>query len=137
MRVILDTNVFVSGIFFGGPPYRILKAWRDGELRLVVSQEILNEYQRVGEELAGQFPGVDPYSILELVAMNAEIFLDQIMPEPVCEDPEDDKFIACALAGRCKVIVRGDKHLLKVSGFRGIKVMRPRQFADEYLSGGG
>jgi predicted nucleic acid-binding protein len=51
VRVILDTNVFVSGIFFGGPPYRILKAWRDGELRLVVSQEILNEHQRVGEDV--------------------------------------------------------------------------------------
>jgi putative PIN family toxin of toxin-antitoxin system len=134
VRVILDTNVFVSGIFFGGPPYRILKAWRDGEIRLVVSQEILNEYQRVGEELAGQFPGVNPHSILELVTMNAEIFLDQIMPEPVCEDPEDDKFIACALASGCKVIVSGDKHLLKMSGFGGIDVMRPRQFIDQYLS---
>lgn len=134
MRVILDTNVFVSGIFFGGPPYRILKAWRDGELRLVVSQEILNEYQRVGEELAGQFPGANLYPILELVTMNAEIFLDQIMPEPVCEDPEDDKFIACALASGCRVIVSGDKHLLRMSGFGGIEVMRPREFIDQYLS---
>lgn len=134
MRVILDTNVFVSGIFFAGPPYRILKAWRDGQLRLVVSQEILDEYQRVGEELAGRFPGVNPYSILDLVTVNAEIFLDQIMPEPVCQDPEDDKFIACAVASGCKVIVSGDKHLLDVSGFGGIRVMRPGKFIEKYLS---
>jgi putative PIN family toxin of toxin-antitoxin system len=134
VRVILDTNVFVSGVFFAGPPYRILKAWRDGELQLVVSQEILREYQRAGEELAGQFPGVNLYPMLELVTMNSEIFLDQIMPEPVCEDPGDDKFIACALSSGCKVIVSGDKHLLKISGFGGIRVMRPRQFIDKYLS---
>jgi putative PIN family toxin of toxin-antitoxin system len=45
VRVVLDTNVFISGIFFAGPPYRILEAWRDGTIQLVVSQEILEEYQ--------------------------------------------------------------------------------------------
>jgi predicted nucleic acid-binding protein len=72
--------------------------------------------------------------MLELVTMNAELFSDQVMLEPVCEDPDDDKFIACALASGCKVIVSGDKHLLKVSGFGGIRVLRPRAFIDEYLS---
>jgi putative PIN family toxin of toxin-antitoxin system len=52
MRVILDTNVFISGIFFTGPPYQILKAWRDGEVQLLVSPSILDEYQRIGTELA-------------------------------------------------------------------------------------
>ena len=136
MRVILDTNVFVSGVFFAGPPYRILEAWRDGELQLVVSQEILEEYQRVGETLAEQFPGINLQPIIDLVTTNAEIFPNQILRGSVCEDPDDDKFIACAIASRCKVIVSGDRHLLKVSGFGGIKVMRPRQFIDEYLSGG-
>jgi putative PIN family toxin of toxin-antitoxin system len=136
VRVILDTNVFVSGVFFAGPPYRILEAWRDGELQLVVSQEILEEYQRVGETLAEQFPGINLQPIIDLVTTNAEIFPNQILRGSVCEDPDDDKFIACAIASRCKVIVSGDRHLLKVSGFGGIKVMRPRQFIDEYLSGG-
>jgi predicted nucleic acid-binding protein len=55
------------------------------------------------------------------------------LPESLCEDPDDDKFIACALAGRCRVIVSGDGHLLKVSGFRGLTVMSPRRFIDENL----
>ena len=136
MRVILDTNVFVSGVFFAGPPYRILEAWRDGELQLVVSEEILEEYQRVGETLAEQFPGINLQPIIDLVTTNAEIFPNQILRGSVCEDPDDDKFIACAIASRCKVIVSGDRHLLKVSGFGGVKVMKPRQFIAEYLSGG-
>ena len=136
MKVILDTNVFVSGVFFAGPPYRILEAWRDGKLQRVVSQEILEEYQRVGETLAEQLPGINLQPIIDLVTTNAEIFPNQVLPGSVCEDPDDDKFIACAIASRCKVIVSGDRHLWKVSGFGGIKVMRPRQFIDEYLSEG-
>jgi predicted nucleic acid-binding protein len=59
MRIVLDTNVFVSGVFFSGPPYDILNAWRDGRVEIVVSPEILEEYVRVGEELARGFPGID------------------------------------------------------------------------------
>jgi predicted nucleic acid-binding protein len=51
----------------------------------------------------------------------------------VCEDPDDDKFLACAIAGKSKIIISGDTHLLKVSGYEGIKVLRPRKFFDEYL----
>lgn len=47
MKAILDTNVFVSGVFFSGPPYQILKAWRDGNVQLVISTDILSEYIRV------------------------------------------------------------------------------------------
>jgi uncharacterized protein len=133
VRVILDTNVFVSGVFFSGPPYRILEAWRDGKLQLVASQEILEEYPRVGEILAEQFPGVNLQPIIDLVTTNAEVFPNQVLPESLCKDPDDDKFIACALAGRCRVIVSGDRHLLKVSGFRGLTVMSPRRFIDGYL----
>ena len=54
MRIILDTNVFISGIFFTSPPFQILKAWRDGRVQLLVSPSILDEYQRIGAELALQ-----------------------------------------------------------------------------------
>jgi predicted nucleic acid-binding protein len=51
MKIVLDTNVFISGIFFSGPPYRILEAWRDGGLQPVISQEIFDEYRNVADEL--------------------------------------------------------------------------------------
>ncbi|MBW2038244.1 MAG: putative toxin-antitoxin system toxin component, PIN family [Deltaproteobacteria bacterium] len=133
MKVILDTNVFISGVFFTGPPYQILKAWREGEVKLVVSQEILEEYLRVGETLAAQFSGVELAPILELLTVEAELTLAPSLPEPVCVDPDDDKFLACALASKTKLIISGDKQLLKVSGYRGIEVVRPRKFVDDYL----
>jgi predicted nucleic acid-binding protein len=51
MKVVIDTNVLASGVFFGGPPARVLEAWRDGAIDLVVPPEILEEYRRVGEML--------------------------------------------------------------------------------------
>ena len=134
MRVILDTNVFVSGIFFSGPPYQILKAWHDGKLKLVICPEILEEYQRVGAVLNEQFPSIDLGKILEIITVKATMVDAQSLPEPVCIDPYDDKFLACALASKSRVIVSGDKHLLHVSGFREIRVMKPREFVDKYLS---
>ena len=135
MRIILDTNVFVLGIFFAGPPYQILKAWRDGKVKLVISPEILEEYRRVAVALAEQFPAIDLKRILDLVTIKAEMARAESFPEPIAADPDDDKFLACALASKSKVIVSGDRHLLEVSGFREIQVLKPREFVDEYLSG--
>lgn len=61
------------------------------------------------------------------------IVLAPALPKPVCEDPDDDKFIACALASRCKIIVSGDKTLQKASGHLGIKIVSPRRFVEDHL----
>ena len=133
MKTVLDTNVFISGVFFRGPPHQILKAWREGRIRLLISDEIFEEYQRVGELLSNDFPKVDLGPFLELLAINAEFVMPRKMQNPVCEDPDDDKFLACALAGKSKIIISGDKHLQRVSGYMGIKVLRPRIFVEKYL----
>ncbi len=133
MKVVLDTNVFVSGVFFSGPPHKILQAWRAGTLQLVISQEILDEYSRVGEELAERFSAIDLRPILELVTLNAEMVSPADSAEPICADPDDDKFFLCAMAARSRVIVSGDKHLLVKSGFGGVQVLKPRDFVDKTL----
>jgi predicted nucleic acid-binding protein len=69
-----------------------------------------------------------------MVAAKAEVFPDQSLSRHVCVDPDDDKFLACALTSKCKLIVNGDKHLLRVAGYRGIKVIKPREFVNAYLS---
>lgn len=134
MRIVLDTNVFISGVFFSGPPHTILKAWRDDAIQLVVSPEIFQEYQRVAEELAGQFPGIDISDILDLLLMKAEMVNARPLPTRVCADADDDKFIACAAAGSSQLIVSGDKHLLDISPYQKIEVVKPRQFVDKYIS---
>ncbi len=134
MKIILDTNVFVSGVFFNGPPYQILEVWRDGKLDIIVSPEILDEYVRVGEILAEDHPGIDLKPMLDYVIQNAEVYAASVLSEAVCEDPDDDKFLACALASGSTIIVSGDKHLLKVSGYHGIEILKPRDFVSKYLA---
>ncbi len=133
MRVILDTNVFISGIFFSGPPSQILKAWANQSFQIVLSQQILNEYQRVAEDLSSKFQTIDILPIIELVTIHGQFVDAQGFDISACEDPDDDKFLECAVAGKCKTIISGDKHLLKLAGYEGITVLSPRDFVDKYL----
>lgn len=133
MKVILDTNVFISGIFYSGPPNQILNAWRDGKIQLVISHDILREYLRVGEIFADKFPSIDLQPILDLVTIEAELHVVEDLSERVCSDPDDDKFLACAIASGSKIIVSGDKHLVKVSGFHGIEILKPHEFIKRHL----
>ena len=118
MRIVLDTNVFISGTFFTGPPYQILKAWRDGRVQLLVSPSILDEYQRIGAELALQFRDVDLKAFLDLLTVQAEIVLAPTLPPVIRDDPSDDKFLEAAVAGNASYIISGDKHLLTLSEFK-------------------
>ena len=134
MKIILDTNVLISGIFFSGPPYQILKAWQEGKIQIAVSKEILAEYHRVAEELSEKFSSVEISQILELFTIHAEMVNTQGLEVSVCEDPDDNMFISCALGSKSKIIVSGDKHLLKISGYQKIEVLKPRIFLDNHLN---
>ena len=133
MRIVLDTNVLISGIFFSGLPGKILDAWRSRRLRLVVSIEILEEYLNVAERLSTRYAGVEYKGVLDSVVQNAHLLQAPALPEPVCDDLDDDKFLACALASDIGIIVSGDSDLLKVSGYCGIRVLTPKAFVSEYL----
>ena len=133
MRIVVDTNVFVSGIFFGGPPGRVLTAWRDGTIKVVVSREIIEEYVRVGDELSARFPAVDLVPALHLIAAGATMVAAPPLPEPVCSDPDDDKFLACAVAAGAAYVVSGDRGLLAASPYEKVTVIRPRALVDTIL----
>jgi putative PIN family toxin of toxin-antitoxin system len=133
MKVVLDTNVLISGIFFSGPPHRILQAWRNGKVQLAVCLEILAEYRQVAVRLSEKYKGIDISSLLDLVAVHSHLVRAAPLPKPICDDPNDDIFLACALAAKTRIIVSGDKHLLAVSGWAGIQVLRPKTFVDHFL----
>ena len=133
MKIVLDTNVFISGIFFSGPPSIILQAWRDSKNQIILSEEILEEYQRVAEELSSKFPAVDIDRIIELLTIYGEVFETKDISVSICEDLDDNKFIECAIASNSKLIVSGDKHLLNITGYHGISVLNPKGYIDNHL----
>jgi len=133
MKSVLDTNVFISGIFFSGPPSIILRAWSNSKIQIILSEDILEEYRRVAEELSSKFPAVDIDRIIELLTINGKFFETKDISVSICADPDDNKFIECAIAGNSKLIISGDKHLLNITGYQGISVLKPRDFIDKHL----
>ena len=136
MKIVVDTNVFVSGVFFTGPSYTILDAWRRCIVQIVVSPAILDEYRRVGAELANRFPRVSLQPAFDLLAAAAITVRSHPLPQQACRDPDDDKFLACAIAGKAKHVITGDKALVATSGYAGITVLTPREFVERHLKGG-
>ena len=134
MRIIVDTHVLASGLFFTGIPHKILQGIKQRKYRTVVSQDIVGEYKRTVDKLANRFPNViNANAQLELIVLSSDICQPQKLIESVCADPDDDKFIACAIASKTKIIVSGDKHLLNVSGYKSIEVLTPRRFFEKYI----
>lgn len=133
LKVVIDTNVFVSGIFFSGPPSRILKAWQDDRIQIVASEDIISEYKRVIDTLSVKFGGINIDPIFELLLFEAELVPSYSFEKPVCEDPDDDKFMACAIAAKSKYIISGDKHLLNIGSYLNTSIVTPRYFLDHVL----
>ena len=129
MRVVLDTNVFISS-FFGGNPRAIIDLWKDGRLTLCLSQEIFDEYIEVLRRL-GLDNTQELEELLKLFATGFHIVFTTRTPEiHVVADPDDDKFIACALALKAQYVVSGDKALIDVRRYQGINIVTPREFLE-------
>ena len=134
MRVVIDTNVLMSGIFFGGTPGRIVDALKLGQISLVASPSIVDEYQRVGEDLESNYGELGAASVLTFLLARGEIVEAPDLAEPVSRDPDDDKFLACAAAASASFVVSGDRDLQALASWNGIRILSPRAFADEYLT---
>ncbi|HSW68613.1 MAG TPA: putative toxin-antitoxin system toxin component, PIN family [Gammaproteobacteria bacterium] len=132
MDIIIDTNVLISGIFWSGAPYKILKAWQSRKITLAVSQDILDEYDRVSKSLSIKYPKIDLSQFIELLAINSKIYIPLKLKDKISRDPDDDKFIACALAAKIKFIVSGDQDLLSIREYEGIKMIKPADFIKKY-----
>ena len=130
MIVTVDTNVLVSGVFFGGIPGRIVEAARKGTFTLVMSPLLLSELRLV---ISRTKFGLDPDAI-ELLMADIEASVTIVYPrkrhKAVAADPDDDAVADCAIESRSGYIVSGDPHLTDMGAVEGIPVLTPRQFAD-------
>jgi uncharacterized protein len=134
-RAVLDTNIFVSAAFRPeGPPGKLIRELvEDAAFELVLSEAIAEEAFR-----AFAYPKLRKYFQHDLVPehwfqdllMLAEIIPGELDIRGICEDPDDDKFIAAALEGRAQFIVTGDRQLLAVGGYEAIRIVGPRVFLD-------
>ena len=132
MRILIDTNILISGLFFGGLPKKFLSELDQEKFEVCVNKEITSEYTaqidkkisvakyKLNKELREKF-----FSNLH----NFEIKSDL----KVCRDVKDDKFINCAIDAKAIYIVSGDKDLLDIKNFAGIEIVTAREFYEKYF----
>ena len=131
MRAVLDTNVVMSAIFFGGTPMKIVRAAFSKKVQLVASRAVMSEYREVAERLHEQFPSVNYRRPLSILESKVTMVRPAALGQTVCRDLDDDAIIACALGGKAKVICSGDGDLLALNGFRGLEIMVPSDFCQQ------
>jgi uncharacterized protein len=131
MRVVLDTNVVVSGLLFGGVPLKIVRSALCKEFTYVTSVPLLEEMQTV---LAYKKFGLSSEEIRDLTGPLVEAAEFAVSTEEISvieRCPADNRVLECAVAGRCAAIVTGDKRdLIRLGVFRGIPILSPRAFLD-------
>jgi len=132
LRVVIDTNVFVSGIAFKlGKPKKIVDLWLRQKIILITSQPLIEELTEVlhREKFQKQTGNKEISQLIQQIQKIA-VFVEDNLPVLgiIKDDPDDDVVLATALEGNADYIVSGDHHVLDLGDFRGIKIVRPIDF---------
>jgi len=126
MRVVLDTNVFVSGIFWKGNfCSRIIEKWKEKRFNLASSMEVIKELINTLSDFKIQMPKEMVNEWSNLIIENSIIVGPTIKIDAIKEDPKDNKFLEAAITGNADLIISQDKHLLKLKEYEKIKIVKP------------
>ena len=129
IRILPDTNILISSVFWRGNPYEVVRRGILGEYQLVISAEILDE---VVDKLRNKFkfPEESIQELIDILMTYCHI-IDVTSKFDVVRDKKDNKIIECAFDGKADYIVTGDPDLLVLKEFRGIKIVKAKDFLEE------
>jgi len=133
MKLILDTNIWLSGIFWQGNPYKIIKLSEEGKVKILMTKEILEEiFHVLNRESKFQKSIHDrKIAIEDLIRKIIEIsnlVETKTRINAIKEDPDDNKFLEAAVDGKADYIISGDRHLLDLKQFNEIKILKAKEF---------
>lgn len=127
MRIVVDTNVVASAVLFGGKPGALIRFILKHAVSAVATQEIIAEYQSTMDSLFQKYNGRELFFSADSICSAMEIIPAQTQVD-VCRDPDDNKFISCAIDGQCYYIVSGDKDLLTLKEYNDVKIVTVAEF---------
>lgn len=133
MKIVIDTNIVISAAFFGGIPRKVIDLVIKGNVIACTNVEILAEYEETTLDMAVKKKGHINQEVFNRFMNNVEI-IDAVAVVNVCRDPDDNKFIACAVDAKAIYIVSGDKDLLTVKNYDAIEIVTAAEFYERYLS---
>ena len=125
MRLLLDTNVLISAILFGGVPRVLLESVLRGDLEFATSDFLMSEFERIVADKFG-FPQAAARAIRSELEQMAMIVMPSQVPS-IVRDPADDEVLAAAGTGQVELIVTGDQDLLTLETYMEILIVSPRR----------
>ena len=128
LKLVLDSNVFISAVVFGGKPREILDLAVKGLIEIAVSDDILEEIKEVLEGNKFQFPAKIAYALVTEIEDLADLVEPKEWIDAILDDPEDNRVLECAVESGANGIISGDSHLLALRSFGKIKIMNPDEF---------
>ncbi|UCH88333.1 MAG: putative toxin-antitoxin system toxin component, PIN family [Thermoplasmata archaeon] len=132
MKVVLDTNVLISGIYWEGNESIILKACKMQNLTNYISPETLEEFKKVLFYNKFKLTPSEIELAIETVLSFSTVITPKIKLNVIKIDPVDNIFLECALASHADCIISGDKHLLKLGSYKKIEIMKSKDFIKKY-----
>lgn len=133
MRVVIDTNIFISAVL-GGRLHAVIDKWRAGKFTLIVSETIVREYLEVINRPKFKIAAGEIAATTDYLLKTAEFVTPLETVTAIEADPTDNKFLEAALAGKAIYVVSGDGHLLDLKAFRGILIITARDFIEQLES---
>ena len=132
MRVVLDTNVLISALLFpGGAPEMVYRLVLEGKVQLITSRILLGEFGRVLTAKFGWDAPRAEAAVVQLIRLGTVVEPLEAVAE-IAADPTDDRVLEAAATGSAQVIVSGDRHLLSLGSWRGIRILTPAAFIQEF-----
>ncbi len=127
-HVVLDTNVLISALLFGGPPRAILAMILAGSVDCSLSLPILDELRDVLHRPKFGLSSEQAMAVVEELSALCAIVGPSEQISAIRADPDDDRILECALEARAGIIISGDAHLLDLGVYEGIRIMNPSEF---------
>lgn len=128
MRITIDTNILVSALGWNGAEASVVEMVLESKLELYLSTEILSEFFRVVKYPKFRFADSEIDGFIGRLLSNSVIVNPSQSVKVIIDDPADNKILECALEGKSEFIISGDRHLLSLGEYEGIKILRAVDF---------
>jgi putative PIN family toxin of toxin-antitoxin system len=130
MKLVIDSNIFVSSFFWGGHPREVFERIINGLDELYITDEIIKEITSVMNSSKFNANSIEIKDYVKIIEKYSKKIVSNNIPKSISRDKDDDKILQCGLNGNVDYIVTGDKDLLVLKKYETIKILKPKDYLE-------
>ena len=132
MKIVIDSNVFVSSFFWGGYPRKVYERIINSFDELYITNEIIMEIKSVMKSSKFNLNNIEIEEYIRIIEKYSKKIVSKQIPESISRDKDDDKILQCGLDGNVDYIITGDKDLLVLKKYKRIKIINPKDYIKKH-----